>query len=74
LLLIRCRVSYVYFALFLHNDVYCFGFVVAVYSDSVLLELVVNATLSLTLAVIDAVNLVNLLDRQRAVVMLFSFA
>ena len=58
----------------MHNDAYCFGFVVVVYSDSVLLELVVNATLSLTLAVIDAVNLVNLLDRQRAVVMLFSFA
>ena len=72
MLLIRCRVSYVYFALFLHNDVY--SFVVFVCSDSVLLELVVNATLSLTLAVIDAVNLVNLLDRQRAVVMLFSFA
>ena len=72
MLLIRCRVSYVYFALFLHNDVY--SFVVFVFSDSVLLELVVNATLSLTLAVIDAVNLVNLLDRQRAVVMLFSFA
>ena len=70
MLLIRCRVSYVYFALFLHNDVYSF----VVFSDSVLLELVVNATLSLTLAVIDAVNLVNLLDRQRAVVMLFSFA
>ena len=71
MLLIRCRVSYVYFALFLHNDVY--SFVVFVFSDSVLLELVINATLSLTLAVIDAVNLVNLLDRQRAVVMLFSF-
>jgi hypothetical protein len=56
----------------LHNDVY--SFVVFVFSDSVLLELVVNATLSLTLTVIDAVNLVNLLDRQRAVVMLFSFS